>query len=57
MIQKENAVAADDCVKSVSNCQDCGALELFLNQLLHRLFRDHIDVGSSLVKNDQLVAL
>ena len=57
MVQKENAVAADDGVQSVSDSQHGGALELFRDQFLHGLLSDHIDVGSSLVEDNKLVAL
>jgi len=57
MVQKENSVAADDGVQSVSDSQHGGALELLRNQFLHGLLCHNIDVGSSLVQDNKLVAL
>ena len=51
----EDLVAGNDRLKSMSNCDDCTALKLAVDELLDLLLSDQVDVGSRFIKNDDLV--
>jgi len=54
-LQHQNTITANNRVNAMSNSHNCCVLELILNQSLHFLFCEHIDGGSGLVQDYDLV--
>ena len=55
LVEHEDPVALDDRVESMRDGKDCGAIELFADQLLDRLLSDDVDVGGGFVEHNDLV--
>ena len=54
-VKEKDLITLDDCVDSMSDCESSSVLELFSDELLDLLLCDNIDVGSSLIQDDDFV--
>jgi len=54
VVKHTNSVGVDNRIQSVGNREDGGVLELVLDELHDLLLWDNVDVGSGLVKDDDL---